>query len=228
MTEMQDKDGFTNVAGVSRPAPARLLQMLAPLATSIRLRKGQDLFQQGDKADALFVLQDGLLRLSSLAADGRRLNHILLKSGAIFGEIALFDMGPRSATATAEVDLELQRVQGETLLAEMSRNAELATEIARLAIGRLRWMSEQLNDHAFQPVNVRLARQLVFLHAAIADARIVPIGQSDLAEFIGATREAVSKSLADLKRLGIIDIGRGKIEIIDLDALYDLGAIGVI
>lgn len=228
MTEKQDIDRFTHVAGVSRPAPARLLQMLTPLATSVRLRKGQDLFQQGDKADALFVLQDGLLRLSSLAADGRRLNHILLKSGAIFGEIALFDMGPRSATATAEVDLELQRVYGETLLTEMARNAELATEIARLAIGRLRWMSEQLNDHAFQPVNVRLARRLVFLHAAIADARIVPIGQSDLAEFIGATREAVSKSLADLKRLGIIDIGRGKIEILELDALYDLGAIGVV
>ena len=228
MTKAQDNDRVTNVAGVSRPAPARLLEMLAPLATRTRLRKGQDLFQQGDRADALYVLQDGLLRLSSLAADGRRLNHILLRSGAIFGEIALFDMGPRSATATAEMDLELQRVHGDTLLNEMKRNAELAIEIAHLAIGRLRWMSEQLSDHAFHPVNVRLARRLVFLHAAIADARIVPIGQSDLAEFIGATREAVSKSLAELKRLGIVDIGRGKIEILDLDALYELGAIGAV
>ena len=82
-------DRFPGVLGVSRAAPGKLLDKLAVLGTENTLRKGQDLFRQGDEADALYVLRDGLLEISTLSGDGRTLAHILLKPGTVFGEIGV-------------------------------------------------------------------------------------------------------------------------------------------
>ena len=221
-------DRFPGVLGVSRAAPGKLLDKLAVLGTENTLRKGQDLFRQGDEADALYVLRDGLLEISTLSGDGRRLAHILLKPGTVFGEIALFDGGRRSATVTAKAHSRLLKVRESRLLEELRNNPDLAIDLLHLTIGRLRWMSEELHDYAFQPVGVRLARRLVYLLQTVGKDGAIRIGQGELAEHIGATRETVSKSLTALKERGIVEIGRGRIKVRDLDALCELGAPGVV
>lgn len=228
MEEIKARDFQSGGSGVSRPASARLLDMLKPLATPTRLDKGQDLFSQGDEADALYVVVDGVLEISTLSEDGRRLAHILLKPGTVFGEVALFDGGQRSATVSAKQKAELLRIARVDLLNEIQNNSGLAVELLQLTIGRLRWMSAQLEDHVFQSVPVRLARRLNFLFMTMSTNSEIRISQSELAEHVGATREAVSKILSQWRETGVVQLGRGKITILDPVGLADLADLGTI
>lgn len=199
-------------------ASAPLRQMLESQASDIRLSQGETLFEQGDTGDALYAIVEGALEFSILSVAGRKLTLDLMRPGAIFGEIALFDPGERTATVTATEPSRLRRLRNRDILGQIERHPELAGDLLRLAGQRMRWMSAQLNEQVFLPMPVRLARKLLYLTPEGGNGRL-GLSQSELAEFVGATREAVSKTLSNWKRSGIIEINRGALQIIDRKAL---------
>jgi len=213
--------------GVSEAASLKLLEILEPLSRTVRVPAGRDLFSKGDDADALFVVRQGLMEISTLSDDGRRLAHIVIQPGAIFGELALFDEGVRSATVTARTDAEVWKIEASALLDELGKTPELAIELLKLSAGRLRWMSAQLEEQAFASVEVRLARRLTFLLQTMGNEGVLKISQSELAEHVGATREAVSKALGEWKDAGVIEIGRGKLKLLDPEALFQIASFGL-
>ncbi|MCY4180309.1 MAG: Crp/Fnr family transcriptional regulator, partial [Litoreibacter sp.] len=198
-------------AGISEPASDLLIELLEPISRTISVKKGRDVFSKGDTPDALFVLREGLMEISTLSDDGRKLAHIMIKPGAIFGEMALLDKDARSASVSAKTDSTLWRIEAKALLAAMREEADLGIELLKLTVSRLRWMLSQLEDQAFRPVQTRLARRVSFLLQTMGHAGEIKISQSELAEHVGATREAVSKILGEWRDAGIIEIGRGKI-----------------
>lgn len=201
-------------------ASGALKRVLAEQATEVALAPGEVLFEQGDMGDALFAILDGAVEFSILSADGRRLALDLMGPGAIFGEIALFDPGPRTATATALKPSRVCRVRNADVLAQIRAHPELAADMIRLAGLRMRWMGRQLNEQVFLPIPSRLARKLLHLAPDSGTGPVVvDLSQADLAEYVGATREAVSKTLAAWKRAGVIGAGRGGVAILDRAAL---------
>ncbi|NCX36411.1 MAG: Crp/Fnr family transcriptional regulator, partial [Actinobacteria bacterium] len=72
--------------------------------TPVRLRKGQSLFKEGDDGDHLFVVTNGKIKLGTKSQDGRENLLMILGPGEMFGDLSLFDAGPRTATATAVTD----------------------------------------------------------------------------------------------------------------------------
>ncbi|MDA5094822.1 Crp/Fnr family transcriptional regulator [Aliiroseovarius sp. KMU-50] len=221
---MNSKSGNFQVESEAGQTDA-LADALHALSTVSVVSRGQDLFQQGDEGDSIYLLKSGSLEISSLSDDGRKLTLNVLKSGDIFGEIALFDGGRRSATVTALEDSNLLQVGRQRLLAEFSDNPDLALELLGLLIRRVRWISMQLENHAFHPLEVRLARRLLFLAGQVSDRNgRISVSQSALADHVGATREAVSKKLAEWKNLGIVEVGRGNLTILDHKALSDIAS----
>lgn len=208
--------------------PPQLLAALRGLASVIALESGRDLFQQGDRADALYVLDKGTLEISVISDDGRRLALNVLRSGTIFGETALFDGGLRSATVTALEDCRMLRIHRQALMSEVRSNPDFAVDMLRLCIRRFRWVNAQLQDQVFQPLSVRLARRVAFLLEVIGEGNALTMSQSDMADHVGATREAVTKTLADWKKAGFVEIGRGRITIVDMDALHERAATGTV
>ena len=198
-----------------------LKQMLESQATKVRLNTGEVLFEQGDAGDALFAITDGALEFSILSAAGRKLSLDIMRPGAVFGEIALFDPGDRTATATALEPSRVLRLRNRDVLTQILRHPELAGDLLRLAGQRMRWMGNQYNEQVFLAMPVRLARKLLHLTPETGDGKLA-LSQSDLAEFIGATREAVSKTLAAWRRGGVIEITRGGVTILDRAALHGL------
>ena len=199
-------------------ASAPLRQMLESQASDIRLSQGEVLFEQGDTGDALYAIIEGALEFSILSIAGRKLTLDLMRPGAGFGEIALFDPGARTATVTASEPSRIRRLRNRDVLAQIQQHPELAGDLLRLAGQRMRWMNAQLNEQVFLPMPVRLARKLLYLTPDSGDGRL-GLSQSELAEFVGATREAVSKTLSNWKRSGIIEINRGALQILDRTAL---------
>lgn len=199
-------------------ASDRLRDMLDSQSSEVTLSSGDILFEQGDAGEALFALLDGELELSVLSSTGRKHTLDRLRAGAVFGEIALFDPGVRTASAHAVSPCTLRRLRRADVLTQIQQHPELAADLLRLAGQRMRWMSTQLNEQVFMPLPVRLARKLLHLCPEGQDGRLV-LSQSELAEYVGATREAVSKTLAGWKRSDILEISRGGVEILDRSEL---------
>lgn len=202
-------------------ASDRLKRLLASQATEVPLDHGQVLFEQGDVGDALFVIVTGAVEVSILSATGRKLSLDIMRPGSIFGEIALFDPGPRTATVMASEPTRVLRVRNPDVLEQLAQHPELAADMIRLAGQRMRWMSSQLNEQVFLPISSRLARKLLHLTEETQSCTL-GLSQSELAEFVGATREAVSKTISVWKRSGVIGATRGGLEILDRTALHRL------
>ncbi|WP_425300347.1 Crp/Fnr family transcriptional regulator [Pukyongiella litopenaei] len=204
-------------------ASAQLKQVLESQATELSLDRGQVLFEHGDDGDALFAVVAGAVDITILSVDGRRLALDVMRPGAIFGEIALFDPGPRTATATAAEPTRLLRIRYADVMAQVRRNPDLAVDLIQLAGERMRWMNRQLKEQVFLPLPARLARKVLYLTRDTGDApAALGLSQAELAEFVGATREAVSKTLSAWRKAGVIRATRGGLEVLDRAALRSL------
>ena len=216
-------------AGFLADASDALNEVLATLAREVRLGAQQTLFEEGDAGDALFAVQSGRLEVSVLSEDGRRLVLDVMRRGAILGEIALFDPGPRTATATAVVETRLLRITNRDMMAAISRSPDLAADMIRLAGQRMRSMSRQISEQALLPLPARLARKLIYLAADDqGEGALLPMSQANLAEFVGGSREQVSKTLNEWKRAGILDVTRMGIRVRDPRALASIAHVHVL
>ncbi|MDV7142562.1 Crp/Fnr family transcriptional regulator [Tropicimonas sp. TH_r6] len=195
-----------------------LLSLLAENLEELRLSAGETLFEQDDFDDRLFVLDTGELEVSVLAASGRKLSLNRLQPGSVFGEIAFFDPGRRTARIKALVSSRLRFARQAALLEGMTRNPKLASALLQLAGRRMRWMSRQLEDQVFLPPESRLAAKT--LHLSRSDSEIA-MSQAQLADYVGVTRELVSRILSDWRRAGLVELSRGRIRVLDRSGLME-------
>lgn len=215
---MLPKSGFLEDA-----SPA-LLRMLEGLASEVVLRKNQTLFEQGDEGDALFAITSGALEISVQSEDGRKLALDRMTEGDLLGEIALFSPGQRTATAIAVEPTRLLRIRNGDMVAAIKGAPDLAEDMIRLAGKRLRYMNRQIGEQVFLPIPARLARKIIYLLDETSDdSQRLQISQANLAEYVGATREAVSKTLSEWKREGVIDVSRGALHILDRSTIEKIG-----
>ena len=175
----------------------RILKLFSSATRFIETEADQVVFEEGRPGDCLYIVLEGRVEISLMWHDGRRLGVDVMRVGHIFGEIALFDPGLRTATAKALEPCRLAQLVHDDLLREISKNPSLATEILQLMGQRMRWMNQQLHEYVFMPLPERLARKLLYLMADETDTgRRLALSQTELADFAGATREAVSKILS--------------------------------
>lgn len=181
---------------------------------------GHTLFMQGDPGDRVFGVTSGKLEISLISADGRKLVANIETRNGLVGEIAALDGGPRSASVTCLSDCVVVSLTRAQLLDRLARDPEIARSIIVHLCARVRWMSDEVGDQALLALDQRLAKRILFLSALIGD----PIGwivvsQQEIAEFLGATRETVNKSLSDWRAAGLVEVGRGRLRIVDARGL---------
>ncbi|MGD9293997.1 MAG: Crp/Fnr family transcriptional regulator [Roseobacter sp.] len=207
-------------SGFLAHASEDLLSLLNSVAKEVTLEEGEVLFEQGEPGDALYAIVSGTLEVSFLSSEGRKLSLDVMRPGALIGEIALFDPGTRTATVTALEPARVRGVKNADVLAAIRKAPGLGIDMIQLAGERMRWMSSQLNEQVFLSMPARLARKILYLTIDGSEhLSILTLSQAELAEFVGATREAVSKTLSLWKRAGVIDVSRGGVRVIDRSAL---------
>ena len=218
---------------MSKAAPERPVNFFASpqmravidrVATRVVLPDGAVLFRKGEDADSFYILDDGEIEISVTSVDGKKLSLEVLTTAEIFGEIGLF-AGRRTADATALSPAKLRRVRRTDVLAAIRTEPDLALQMIDLLCARLRSVSEKLEERAFLPLPARLARRFLHLSEKYADrGGTIPMSQADLADFAGATREAVAKALGVWRARGWITLSRGSVSIVDRAALEILAS----
>jgi len=185
----------------------------------------QVIFARGDAGREIYLVVSGRVRLSVLTAEGRELSFAHAEAGAIFGEIAMLDGGPRSADATAVGKVSALSLSKPALKRLMETQPHVADAAVRFLCSRIREADQQLEAIALYPIEGRLAR--FFLAAARPKApdseegRVtieLPISQSELALLIGASRPKVNTALSMLESSGALERNGSKI-VCDIEEL---------
>ena len=191
------------------------LGRLAQAARPLTLPPGRVLFERGDAPDAAYVVVSGRLSVGVREPDGREVHFAELGPGAVLGEAAVIDGGPRTATVTALGTARLFRLPGPSLLSVLGDEPRLALALLRDVVAKLRRADDQIEERSAMPLAERLAR---FLLASEDPLRMT---QAQLAERMGVSREAVNRQLAALAREGTVALGRGQVTILRPAALED-------
>ncbi|MBW8640096.1 Crp/Fnr family transcriptional regulator [Hoeflea sp. WL0058] len=201
---------------------------VAALARSSRIVSypaGSTIFMEGDESDGLRVVLSGLTRIWIADADGRELTLALMEPGDPFGEIALLDGLPRTANATVIEATECLFTSQEVMVDLLVRDPRLARHLIQLLCEILRRNTEALSGFAFLGLDGRLAQrlhELALAHAEIEGSRARftrKFSQTDLAQMLGVTREALNKRLKTLVHDGLVKQANGMIAIPNLAAL---------
>lgn len=198
------------------------------LLTSMRevqLPRGDILFEEGDTGDAVYVVLEGKVKLGRTAPDGRENLLAILGPGQMFGELSLFDPGPRSATVSAVTDTVLLTLSHEGLLEWITGRPEVARGLLAQLAGRLRRANDIVSDLVFADVPGRVAKSLLDLSRrfgapAEGGIRVAhDLTQEELAQLVGASRETVNKALADFSSRGWIRLEQRSVVILDVDRI---------
>ncbi|GAA1931619.1 Crp/Fnr family transcriptional regulator [Nocardioides marmoribigeumensis] len=198
---------------------------LAGSLGTIRLRRGEVLFHEGDTGDKLYIVAEGKVKLGRTSSDGRENLLAILGPGQMFGELSLFDPGPRSATVTAVTDVAFYSLSHDDLLRWLDGRPDVANGLLSQLASRLRRANDVVSDLVFSDVPGRVAKALLDL--ADRFGRTAEDGihvhhdltQEELAQLVGASRETVNKALADFASRGWLRLEPRSVVIMDPERL---------
>jgi CRP/FNR family transcriptional regulator, cyclic AMP receptor protein len=184
---------------------------------------GQIICHQGDPGDRLYVVVHGLVKVVLTSERGNEIFLRTLGDAEVFGELALLDGSPRSASVVAVESTLVFMLLRERLLELMRQHPRLADEFLRMLGQLVRRLTEQAGDLVFLDLPGRLAKLLLQLAGqygaaggAVLDRRLT---QSDLAAMIGASRPAVNRALQSLAARGYLTVQGQAITIRDVEGL---------
>lgn len=196
----------------------------ATMSTS-RLARGEVLFREGDQGDRLYVLLSGKVKLGRTSTDGRENLVAILGPGEMFGELSVFDPGPRNATATAVAETQLIGLGNDALQQFLLSRPAVAQSLLAALAKRLRRTNDSLADLVFTDVPGRVAKALLALSERFGqpteEGLLVAhdLTQEELAQLVGASRETVNKALADFAIRGWLRLEARAVMLIDVERL---------
>lgn len=188
-------------------------------------RRGEVIFRQGDPAQELWLLADGRVKLTRTTADQRETVLSVVGPGEVFGETCLLEGAPRAATATAIGQTTLVPVASADVDLIIATQPAVVPQLMRVLARRLRNANELLSELAFRDVPGRVARALVDLAGRFGertrDGVHVAHGltQEELAQLVGASREAVNKALSDFAARGWLRLQMRAVCLLNLERL---------
>jgi CRP/FNR family transcriptional regulator len=201
------------------------LRELAQVAVPRSYETGQAVFREGDKGDTCFVVRSGTGRVTRRHSDGRVITLAELRTGAIFGELAMFGGETRSASVEVLEPMRAVAILAGDLRRLMVRHPDIAIKMLEGLANRLRAANERIARQSFQTVAGRVASALLGQVESLSEDGqlgtdvLVRATQAEIAQLAGASRESASRFLAKLERARVITTGRGKVVVHEPDAL---------
>lgn len=209
-----------------RDLDAHALEQLAGAARRRVYKKGHLLFRQGDEAETLFVLVDGLVKVYVTSEDdGDEMVLVTLRPPDTLGELGLIDGRPRSASAEVLEQSEVLELGRRAFLDLLAESPAMTDSLLRSLGAVLRRLTEQASDLVFLDLHGRVAKLVVGMAVdrgavtAGACELDVEVTQADLAGMVGGSRQSVNQILGAFERRGYLEMRGRKFLIKDLAGL---------
>lgn len=200
-------------------------------AVNRHFQRGGTLVQQGEDPGRVLVIETGRAKITAETEDGRELVIAFAGPGDLLGELSAIGGAPRTATVRSLEPLDALAVARGDFVAFLDANPRVALVILRGVIARLREADQRQVEFAAYQTVTRVARRLLELaehHGEECDEGVritLPISQEELAGWAGASREAVTKALRELRAVGLIETQRRHITVLDAEQLGQMAGV---
>jgi CRP-like cAMP-binding protein len=193
---------------------------LAAHAQSRVFAPNEPIFHVGEPGYSMMGVMVGTVRISLPTLKDKEVVLADLPAGEFFGEIALLDGKPRSASAVALTKCELLVLERRDFLPFLERSPTACLNLMQLLCERIRRADERVSEIAFSDLLARLARTLLRYPAQGHGPPKLSLSQQELAEMVGATRENVTRCLRIWQRHGILQLKDSRIIILKPEVLH--------
>lgn len=219
----QTKLGLLRSSDLFRELTDQQMSQVEEMTVMTQCERGRIIYAQGETSEALFLLKRGKVHIYRISPDGRKLLLAVVGPGTLFGNMAF--------TGTSMLDGFAESVEDSTLCV-MSRHdtEELVREYPSVGIrlldalsGRVRELEARLEEGLLRDMTSRVAGTLLRLRERQGSNQIA-ITHQELADHLGTYRETVTNTLGQLQDRGVIRLQRGRIDIVDAQALADIVA----
>lgn len=207
MTEREFLKSVPLFSRLGEPA----LESILRLTRRRRFRKDDTIFHEKEAGDTLFVILHGRVKVAIFGDDGKEVTLSTLSEGDFFGELALLDQEPRSASVVAEEDCELLSLNRDDFMRALEQDGGLSAALIQALAQRLRKANHQISTLALLDVYGRVARVIAELAEEegrrLKDGRVVVRRPThlEIAHRIGSSRETVTRMMRDLEENGFIE-----------------------
>ena len=207
--------------GVEPSAISALTRQLHP----VDFQAGHTVFAEGQPGDRLYIIISGKVKIGRRSPDGRDNLLTILGPSDMFGELSIFDPGPRTSSATTLTEVRAVSMDRDTVRGWITARPEIAEKMLRVLARRLRRTNHNLADLIFTDVAARVAKKLLELAQQFGSQegdslRVThDLTQEEIAQLVGASRETVNKVLADFANRGWIRLKPKSVLICDAERL---------
>ena len=197
--------------------PRAFLTRIEAGKTTREYRTKQNVFSQGDPADAVFFIQKGKVKLAVVSTRGKEAVIGVLEPGSFFGEGCLTGQPLRISTASALQASSVIRVDRDTMVRVLHQEPEFGELFLAYLLSRNARIEEDLVDQLFNSSEKRLARILLLLahfgQEPRPDSVIPKVSQETLAAMVGTTRSRVSYFMNRFRKMGFVHYNGGGLRI---------------
>jgi CRP/FNR family transcriptional regulator, cyclic AMP receptor protein len=212
-------------AGIFHRLEPSVVAAVAQRLSSAHYQPGQRIFTQGEPGERLYIIESGKVKIAHKAPDGREYLQAVLGPSDLFGELDVFDPGPRNTGATAVTEVRAMFTDRAALCGWIADHPEIAEQLLRVMARRVRRRMDYQVELIYTDVPGRVAKQLLQLAQQFGcqDDGAVHVAhdltQEEIAQLTGASRETVNKALSDFAGRGWIQLRDKSVLILDSERL---------
>ncbi|HYZ38281.1 MAG TPA: Crp/Fnr family transcriptional regulator [Pseudonocardiaceae bacterium] len=195
-------------AGIFQGVDPSAVQDLKSALEPVTFPRAHVIFAEGELGDRLYIILSGKVKIGRKSPDGRENLLAVFGPSDMFGELSIFDPGPRTSTATTVTEVQAVTMDRAALREWIAKRPEIAEQLLRVIARRLRRTNNMLADLIFTDVPGRVAKALLQLAHDFGTQeggmlRVThDLTQEEIAQLVGASRETVNKALADFAHRG--------------------------
>jgi CRP/FNR family cyclic AMP-dependent transcriptional regulator len=195
-------------AGIFQGVDPAAVDALTSALEPVDFPRAHVIFNEGEPGDRLYIVASGKVKIGRRSADGRENLLAVFGPSDMFGELSIFDPGPRTSTATTVTEVRAMTMDRSALREWITKRPDIAEQLLRVIARRLRRTNNMLADLIFTDVPGRVAKALLQLAQRFGaqEAGMLRVThdltQEEIAQLVGASRETVNKALADFAHRG--------------------------
>ncbi|MEL4163687.1 Crp/Fnr family transcriptional regulator [Corynebacterium bovis] len=222
---MEEVPEILSRAGILQGVDPAAVQALIGQLDTVEFPRGTAIFDEGEPGDRLYIIITGKVKLARHAIDGRENLLTVMGPSDMFGELSIFDPGPRTSSAVCVTDVTAATMDSTMLHNWITDHPEISEQLLRVLARRLRRTNNSLADLIFTDVPGRVAKALLQLANRFGTQeggalRVHhDLTQEEIAQLVGASRETVNKALAEFAHRGWIRLEGKSVLISDTERL---------
>jgi len=224
MIDNQQLKRISQALPVLKDASLELVREFQQAAFLARISAGHDVFLQGDSVDAIALLISGVVRVYKIGETGREITLYRFGHGesCILTANAILSQKSFPAIATVEQEAEAVMIPADKFRLWVKRYDPWREFVFDLLSDRLSTVMAVVDDVVFQRMDRRVSSLLLNKSKILHPIRTT---HQELASELGSSREVISRILEDLSQRGLVEVGRGTVEILDFDELSALAVV---